>query len=61
MANTEAKADATMASALRVAEKYPAVAPVVERIFKRIFPTLQLENFNAGRIGDGGSTTRNWQ
>jgi len=42
------KPDAPAASALRVAEKYPAFAPMVERVFKRICPTLELINFDFG-------------
>jgi hypothetical protein len=34
-------------SALRVAERYPLVAPIVEREFKRICPTLELIDFNS--------------
>jgi hypothetical protein len=34
-------------SALRVAERYPLVAPEVEREFRRICPTLELIDFNS--------------
>jgi hypothetical protein len=39
--------DSKPASALRVAEHYPAVAPVIEREFKRICPMLELLDFNS--------------
>jgi hypothetical protein len=35
-------------NALMVAKNYPAVAPLIEREFKRICPTLELLDFNAG-------------
>jgi hypothetical protein len=33
---------------VRIAEDFPAEAPYIEREFKRLFPTLELLNFNAG-------------
>jgi hypothetical protein len=38
-----------MVRVLRVAEEYPAVAPVVARLFQRICPSVELLDFNALR------------
>jgi hypothetical protein len=42
---------------LMIAERYPAAASAVERVFKRLCPTLDLLNFNA-QHSDGGRCTR---